>query len=173
MVGTMLKAARKNDSKKRPVKVVPYDGRWPELFTQEATKIRAALGKNCITIHHIGSTSVPGLSAKPIIDMVLGVKDILQVDAASLERLGYEGRGELGMLFRRYFSNRVCHVHIWEEGNPEIDKHLIFKDYLIKNPDEAKRYEALKQRLAETFKMDRTSYTLSKVLNLILLTQGH
>ena len=159
---TMLKAKRQNNPKDPAVEVVPYDTRWPELFAQEAEKIRAALGENCITIHHIGSTSVPGLSAKPIIDMVPVVKDILKVDTSSLEKLGYEGRGELGMLFRRYFSNRSCHVHIWEDGNSEIDKQLIFRNYLREHPDELKRYEALKLDLAETFRMDRVSYTLSK-----------
>ena len=74
--------------------------------------------------------------------MVPVVKDILKVNAAALEELGYGGRGELGMLFRRYFSNRACHVHIWEEGNPEIDKHLIFRNYLIENPSEFKRLKS-------------------------------
>ena len=158
----MLKATGKTNLKNSTVEVVPYNPQWPEMFLEEAAKIRAALGENCVTIHHIGSTSIPGLSAKPIIDMVPVVKDILKVDAASLESLGYGGRGELGMLFRRYFSNQVCHVHIWEEGNPEIDKHLIFRDYLVENPGELKRYETLKLSLAETFRQDRTSYTLSK-----------
>jgi GrpB-like predicted nucleotidyltransferase (UPF0157 family)/N-acetylglutamate synthase-like GNAT family acetyltransferase len=158
----MLKASRNINPNDPAVEVVPYDTRWPELFAVEAAKILAALGDNCIAIHHIGSTSVPGLSAKPIIDMVPVVKDILKVDTAAMEELGYRGRGELGMLFRRYFSNHVCHVHIWEEGNPEIDKHLIFRNYLIKYPSELKRYEALKLDLAEAFRMDRASYTLSK-----------
>lgn len=158
----MLKASRQSNSKDPAVEVVPYDPHWSEKFAQEAAKIKAALGDNCITVHHVGSTSVPGLSAKPIIDMVPVVKDILKVDAAALENLGYEGRGELGMLFRRYFSNRACHLHIWEEGNPEIDKHLTFRSYLVENPDELKRYEALKLTLAETFRQDRASYTLSK-----------
>lgn len=158
----MLKASRKTNPKDPAVELVSYDPQWPEMFTQEAAKIRAALGENCVTIHHVGSTSIPGLSAKPIIDMVPVVKDILKVNAAALESLGYEGRGELGMLFRRYFSNRVCHVHIWEEGNPEIDKHLIFRDYLMSNPEELKRYETLKLDLAKTFSQDRASYTLSK-----------
>ena len=158
----MLKATGKTNPKDPAVVVVPYDAHWPEQFAQEAARIQAALGNNCVTIHHIGSTSIPGLSAKPIIDMVPVVKDILKVDAASLESLGYGGRGELGMLFRRYFSNHVCHVHIWEEGNPEIDKHLIFRNYLVENPGELKRYETLKLSLAETFRQDRASYTLSK-----------
>jgi len=162
MVELMLKASRKTNPQDPAVEVVPYDPQWPERFAQEAARIRAALGENCVTVHHIGSTSVPGLSAKPIIDMVPVVKDILKVNAAALESLGYEGRGEMGMLFRRYFSNRSCHLHIWEEDNPEIDKHLIFRDYLRSNPDELKRYEGLKLELAKTFRQDRASYTLSK-----------
>ena len=158
----MLKASRKTNPQDPAVEVVPYDPQWLELFTQEAAKIRAALGENCVAVYHIGSTSISGLSAKPIIDMVPVVKDILAVNAAALESLGYEGRGEMGMLFRRYFSNRVCHLHIWEEGNPEIDKHLIFRNYLIEHPDELKRYESLKLNLAKLFKQDRASYTLSK-----------
>ncbi|MDF3034717.1 MAG: grpB [Alphaproteobacteria bacterium] len=158
----MLKASHQNTSKMSFVEVVPYNAQWPLLFAQEAAKIQAALGENCVTVHHIGSTSVPGLCAKPILDIVPVVKNILKVDATRLEELGYEGRGEMGMLFRRYFSNRLCHLHIWEEGHAEINKHLIFRDYLIKNPDEAKRYENLKLRLAEAFPNDRPSYTLSK-----------
>lgn len=158
----MLEADLKGNPQASSVEVVPYNVRWPEMFAQEAARICAALGENCVAIHHIGSTSVPGLCAKPIIDMAPVVKDILKVDAARLENLGYEGRGELGMLFRRYFSNHVCHLHIWEEDSPEIDKHLIFRDYLIKNPDEFRRYEALKLSLAQTFPKDRASYTLSK-----------
>ncbi|MBX9804736.1 MAG: GNAT family N-acetyltransferase [Alphaproteobacteria bacterium] len=158
----MLKAPRKSSPSDPAVIVVPYNPQWPEIFAKEAKRIAEALGDNCVTIHHIGSTSIPGISAKPIIDMVPVVKDILKVNAAALVELGYEGRGELGMLFRRYFSNRACHLHIWEEGNPEIDKHLIFRDYLIKNPDALNAYEALKLSLAESFRDDRASYTLSK-----------
>ncbi|MGV8947785.1 MAG: GNAT family N-acetyltransferase [Candidatus Paracaedibacter sp.] len=158
----MLKAIEKTNQKNSIVEVVSYNLQWPEMFLQEAAKIRAALGENCVTVHHVGSTSISGISAKPIIDMVPVVKDILKVNVIALENLSYEGRGELGMLFRRYFSNHVCHLHIWEEGNPEIDKHLIFRDYLMSNLNELKRYEKLKLDLAKIFSHDRTSYTLSK-----------
>jgi GrpB-like predicted nucleotidyltransferase (UPF0157 family)/GNAT superfamily N-acetyltransferase len=158
----MLKAPRQNNPKSNLIEVVPYDPRWPETFAVEAAKIQAALGANCIKVLHVGSTSVPGLCAKPVIDMVPVVKDITLVDGTLLEQLGFEGRGELGMLFRRYFSNRNCHLHVWEEGNPEIDKHLLFRNYLIAHPDELKRYEALKLSLAKTFRTDCISYTLSK-----------
>lgn len=158
----MLKVTRDILPNSPAVEVVPYNPLWPEMFAQEAAKIRQVLGENCVIIHHIGSTSIPGLAAKPIIDMVPVVKDILKVDSAALEQLGYGSRGELGMLFRRYFSNKALHLHIWEEGNPEIDKHLLFRNYLISHPNELKRYEALKLELAKSFKDDRASYTLSK-----------
>ena len=158
----MFKVSGKTNLKNSTVEVVPYNSHWPEMFFHEAAKIQAALGENCVTVHHIGSTSISGISAKPIIDMVPVVKDILKVDATALKNLGYEGRGELGMLFRRYFSNHVCHLHIWEEGNPEIDKHLIFRNYLMSNLNELKRYENLKLDLAKIFSQDRASYTLSK-----------
>lgn len=149
-----------------PIIVVPYDSKWPELFLEEATAIKAALGDNCITIHHMGSTSVPGLAAKPTIDMIPVVKDILKVDAQGLEKLGYTNRGELGMLFRRFFTKgeekRTHHLHIWEEGNPEIEKHLLFREYLINHPDEFKRYEDLKLHLAQVYANDRAAYTFGK-----------
>ncbi|MBM3468558.1 MAG: GrpB family protein [Alphaproteobacteria bacterium] len=153
-------------SSKPSIEVVPYNERWPELFEQEAALIRQALGENCLIIHHIGSTSVPGLAAKPVIDMIPVVKNILKVNSKALEKLGYTARGELGMLFRRFFYKgeevRTHHLHIWEEVNPEIDKHLRFRDYLRQNPSEARRYESLKMELAFKYKEDRNSYTMSK-----------
>lgn len=90
------------------IEVVPYDPNWPNIFETEATKIKQALGNNCIAIHHVGSTSVPGLAAKPIIDIVPVVQNIIAVDQNTnvMEALGYEAKGEYGMLFRRYFQKR-------------------------------------------------------------------
>lgn len=84
------------------IKVVPYNGNWPKMFEQESALIQQALGANCIIIHHIGSTSIPGLSAKPIIDMLPVVKNILEVDKATkaMESLGYEVKGEYGIALR-------------------------------------------------------------------------
>lgn len=150
----------------RIIEVVVYDQNWPRLFDEEAMKVKQALGNNCIEIHHIGSTSVPGLAAKPVIDMIPVVKDILEVNTQALEDLGYIARGEFGMPFRRFFHKgepeRSHHLHIWEEGNPEIEKHLMFRDYLIAHPGEAKRYEKLKQELAEQHSHDRFAYTSAK-----------
>ena len=162
----MLKFNLDVNSQGPAVEVVPYDPAWSAMFDQEAALIRMALGKNCVAIHHVGSTSIPGLAAKPIIDIVPVVKDILQVDTNALEAFGYRDRGELGMLFRRYYtkgpSERTHHLHIWEEGNPEIDKHLFFRAYLIDNPAELKRYEDLKLNLAINYSNDRNAYTLGK-----------
>ncbi|MCC2646500.1 MAG: hypothetical protein K0R02_565 [Rickettsiaceae bacterium] len=152
----------------KEVEVVPYNPAWVEIFSQEASKLKAALGNNCLEIHHIGSTSVPNLSAKPIIDMVPVVKDILAVDQIShkLEALGYTPRGELGMAFRRFFIKKKeaisYNLHIWEQDNPEVDKHLIFRNYLIKHPNEAKNYEQLKLKLALKYPNNRKLYTASK-----------
>lgn len=90
----------------RLIQVVPYDPNWPIKFAEEAKEVKIALGRNCIKIHHIGSTSVPDLSAKPIIDMVPVVLDITKVDDinTAMSALGYEAKGEYGMPFRRYFQ---------------------------------------------------------------------
>jgi GrpB-like predicted nucleotidyltransferase (UPF0157 family) len=152
----------------KEVEVAPYNPAWVEIFSQEASKLKAALSNNCLEVHHIGSTSVPNLSAKPIIDMVPVVKDILAIDHIShkLEALGYSPRGELGMPFRRFFVKKIedisYHLHIWELDNPEVDKHLIFRNYLIKHPNEAKNYEQLKLKLALKYPDNRKLYTASK-----------
>jgi GrpB-like predicted nucleotidyltransferase (UPF0157 family) len=118
----------------RKIEVVEYDPSWPELFEIEAEQIKQALGRNCIEIHHIGSTSVPGLSAKPIIDMLPVVRDIQEVDKATkaMESLGYEAKGEYGMAFRRYFQKgkdiRTHNVHMYQEGDPEISRYLKFRN---------------------------------------------
>lgn len=148
------------------ISIVPYNPDWPHLFKEEASLLQEALGANCLEIHHMGSTSVAGLAAKPIIDILPVVKDILKVDPQKLEDLYYTARGELGMAFRRYFHKgegmRTHHVHVWEEGSPEIQKHLLFCDYLRQNPEEREKYARLKYHLATQFKDDPFSYGQGK-----------
>ncbi len=102
------------------IEVVPYNANWPVMFEQESTLIQHALGTNCLIIHHIGSTSVPGLPAKPIIDILPVVKNILGVDktTTAMEGLGYQAKGEYGIVFRRFFQKgnniRTHHVHVYE-----------------------------------------------------------
>jgi len=149
----------------RLIQVLPYNPHWPIDFQQEAANLIQALGDNCITIHHIGSTSVPGLAAKPIIDIIPVVRDIAKVADKALIALGYVPRGEMGMPFRGFYNKgepRTHHLHIWEDGNPEIEKHLLFRDYLRAHPDYAARYADLKLKLAAEFSQDRKNYTEAK-----------
>lgn len=152
----------------RKIEVVAYNPAWPEMFKQEAEKIKRALGDNCLEVHHIGSTSVPGLAAKPLIDMIPVVRDITKVDAANdaLKALGYEPQGEFGIPFRRYFQkggdNRTHHVHIFEQGSPEIERHLKFRDWMRSHPEDALAYGELKQQLAQQFPYDSLGYCNGK-----------
>lgn len=150
------------------VKVSPYNSSWPEMFKQEAHLIKQALGDNCIAIHHIGSTSIPGLSAKPILDILPVVKNILHVDKASesMQQLGYEVKGEHGIAFRRFFQkgtpSKTHNVHVYEEGDPEIDRYIRFRDWLRSNPNDALTYSNLKLDLAKKFPEDILNYCLGK-----------
>lgn len=154
----------------RNIVVVPYDPQWPELFKQEAEKVRSVLGELLIEIHHIGSTSVPNLPAKPVIDMLPIVRDITMVDALNpqFEAIGYEAMGENGIPGRRYFRkggiyHRSHHLHIFGEDNLiDINRHLAFRDYLRTHPDVVAEYAALKQKLAKQFPDDIMSYSDGK-----------
>ena len=146
------------------VKIVPYDSNWPTIFEEEAKLLKQALGSNCITIYHIGSTSIPGLSAKPILDILPVVKDILEVDQATeaMERLGYEVKGEAGMAFRRFFQTGNHNVHVYQEQDPEISRYLKFRDWMRSHPDDALAYATLKLTLAQKFPQDILKYCSGK-----------
>lgn len=151
---------------KKIVIVASYNPEWQFLFQQESTRLKQALGDNCLDVIHVGSTSIPGMSAKPIIDMLPVVRNIYEVDESALETMGYTCRGELGMMFRKFCQKTTheigFHLHLWEEGNAEIDKHLLFREYLINNPDAFQAYEALKLKLADQHGDDQKTYTLKK-----------
>lgn len=166
---TNMTSERQNDGPVHEVRVVPYDPAWPRQFLEEAERLQAVFGRELVDIHHIGSTSVPGLAAKPIIDILPVVRDIGVVDRfnGAMGEMGYEAKGELGLPGRRYFRRThvrdgfVCHshhVHVYALGNPEIDRHLAFRDYLRANPEVARRYAELKQELARRFPRDIEGY---------------
>jgi GrpB-like predicted nucleotidyltransferase (UPF0157 family) len=152
----------------RIIEVVPYNSQWPQIFEAEAKLIKKALGDNCIAIHHIGSTAIPGLSAKPVIDILPVVKSLIDVDKSveAMEQIGYEALGEYGIPLRRFFQKggdmRTHHVHVFEKGNPLILQHLKFRDWLISHPDDAKAYQELKLKLASKFSNDSESYVKGK-----------
>jgi GrpB-like predicted nucleotidyltransferase (UPF0157 family)/GNAT superfamily N-acetyltransferase len=152
----------------RLIEVMPYNVNWPLQFIEEAQRIKEALGANCVEIHHMGSTSVPELAAKPIIDMLPVVLDINKVDAAnvSMQAFGYEAKGEFGIPFRRYFqkggNQRTHQAHVFELGNPEIERHLKFRDWMRTHPKDKEAYARLKQNLAALHPYDIDSYCLGK-----------
>ncbi|PIC57859.1 hypothetical protein CSV80_05990 [Sporosarcina sp. P12(2017)] len=153
------------------VEVVEYNTQWPELFKIESQKIATVFEEELVSIHHIGSTSVEGLTAKPIIDIMPVVKTIENVDALStqMNEIGYEALGEFGMKGRRYFrkgeQTRTHHIHVFEEGNSyDIGRHLAVRDYLRLYPEESKLYGDLKMKLASMFPNDIESYIDGKDL---------
>jgi len=152
----------------RKVEVTEYHPNWPVLFEEEAEKIQEILKDELVAIHHIGSTSVAGLKAKPIIDLMPIVRDIDRIEAYHelLQQIGFEPRGEKGIPGRRFFQKgghlRTHHVHMYAVGNPEIERHLAFRDYLRTHPDEGKVYGELKAKLAKKYPYDIDSYINGK-----------
>jgi len=136
--------------------VLPYNPDWPKIFEAESQKIKNALGDNCIAIHHIGSTSVPGLSAKPVIDMIVVIKDSEKV-TQQLESLGFKSKGEYNIPMRLYFNRSEgidTNLHVYQEGHPEIELNLFFRDYLRERPEARDEYAKLKEDLLK----EKSSY---------------
>lgn len=152
------------------IEMLPYCEEFAKIFQQESIYISSVLGKNCKAIYHIGSTSIPGLLAKPTIDIVAEVGNILLIDHYNQSMLGidYVAKGEYGIPFRRYFNKRdncpTFNLHVFEHGSPEIEKFLTFRNFLCAVPSEKDAYLALKTRLAEAHPNDMTAYSIGKNL---------
>ena len=136
-----------------PVTLVEYDSQWPATFAAEAAKIRAALGDQLVRLEHTGSTSVPGLAAKPIIDMTLTVPDSADEPAYAprLEAAGYTLRiREPDWLEHRLFrgSDADVNLHVFSDGSVELDRMVGFRDWLRTHPDDRDLYERTKRELA-------------------------
>lgn len=153
------------------LEVVAYSKDWPERFQEASVRVLPAFGETLIALHHGGSTAVPGLAAKPIIDLVAEITSLVSLDErrSSFEAIGLEWLGENEMPGRRYMRARdvhtgqhMFHLHCWEAGHPEIERHLVFRDYLIAHPEAANEYGDLKRALADKFRTDRRSYTEAK-----------
>jgi GrpB-like predicted nucleotidyltransferase (UPF0157 family) len=152
---------------KRPIVLVAHDARWAGLFAAEQAAILGACGGLIRAVHHVGSTSIPGIAAKPVIDImpVLARHEDGFACIEAMQGLGYESRGEAGIRDRHYFRKgdpRSHHVHMFAEGHPEIGRHLRFRDFLRTHPDEARAYEALKRELAARFIDDVGAYSDAK-----------
>ena len=154
---------------KREVKVVDYLHEWKQLFQQESQVLNEIFGDIVIDIYHIGSTAIPEIKAKPIIDILIEVNEIKKVDYfdEQLIQLGYIPFGENGIVNRRFFIkgtevNRTHHVHIFQTGDEEISRHIRFRDYMISHPDEATNYSNLKEELAKKHPYDIEEYIKGK-----------
>ncbi len=150
----------------RKVEVVPHDRNWQNLFKAESRQLSIAFGDNAIAIHHIGSTAIETIYAKPIIDILIEVKNLDRVDDLNpqIESLGYITMGEFGIVGRRFFRKddnagiRTHHIHTFEVGSPQIERHLAFRDYLRSHPEAARQYSELKQQLAQQYPTDIQNY---------------
>jgi GrpB-like predicted nucleotidyltransferase (UPF0157 family) len=149
------------------VRLEPYTPEWKRLFEQEKAAFQKELGSYILDIQHIGSTSIPAMLAKPIVDIAIAVADFdeARVCIPIVERMGYEYRGERGVPRRHMFAKgdpRNFHVHMLEINSLEWQNHLLFRDYLCQHPYLAHEYAELKLTLAMSYPQDREAYTDGK-----------
>jgi GrpB-like predicted nucleotidyltransferase (UPF0157 family) len=145
------------------VRLAPYTAEWRRLFEAEKARLEAAIGQYVLDIQHVGSTSIPGLAAKPIIDIAVAVESFEEASVciAPMEGLGYEYRGENGIPRRHYFIKgdpRTHHVHMNEIHSRDWGNLVLFRDHLIRHPALVGEYAALKTELARRFPTDRQAY---------------
>jgi GrpB-like predicted nucleotidyltransferase (UPF0157 family)/GNAT superfamily N-acetyltransferase len=154
---------------KKHVALVDYTSTWKRAFATEKRLWMGMLGPDLLGIHHIGSTAVPGIKAKPVVDILAVVRFHKRLDELTpvLAAHGYEAKGENRIPGRRYFQKnvrgrRAFHVHAYEKGHPEIETHLLFRDHMRANRPDALAYERLKVKLARRYRNDKKRYGLGK-----------
>lgn len=149
-----------------PIIIADYDLRWPALYAAEAARLRAAVGPWLADLQHIGSTAVPGLAAKAIVDMMGALRRLLDARHVipKLRELGYAYHPDLELLLpeRRYFDRAGFHLHVVETTSGFWIDHLRFRDLLRADAALAAEYAALKRRLAADHRHDRRAYTEGK-----------
>ena len=154
----------------RPVELTVHDLAWAEMAAEESVRISSALGAVLIRIEHIGSTSIPGLLAKPTIDLMPVVTDLAALDqrAEAVRAIGYDWRGEWGLSGRRYCvresreGRRLFHVHCLASDHPSVESRMAFRDYLRAHAEERRAYELEKLRAARLFPEDTNLYHEAK-----------
>ena len=143
----------------KKVVVLPYDRTWKYAFEEIKREIEGAIGELIIGIEHVGSTSVEGLSAKPIIDIDVIIKDYAVFDAVvrRLEAIGYVHEGNLGIKDREAFKYsdkphlQQHHLYVCPQQSEELYRHITFRDFLVNNPEAVKKYSAVKEKAAQLF----------------------
>jgi GrpB-like predicted nucleotidyltransferase (UPF0157 family) len=169
------------------VAIVPYDPRWPELFRREKEHLLACLPTELIRrVEHFGSTAVPGLAAKPVVDLLVEVTDLQATRTRIAPMLAAQGydyfwrptHGDDGPPFYAWFikrdagsGTRTHHIHMVESHFAEHWDRLLFRDYLIEHPRVAREYEGLKFRLASAYPNDRVAYTKGKTEFVVRVTE--
>lgn len=144
------------------VTLAPYSVTWPALFSKEKALLERAFHPLPLHFYHIGSTAIEDCTAKPIIDILGVVSDITLLDTHKYIPEGYQALGEYGMKQRRYFRKEGIHLHIFEDSDPEVSRHLRFVAYMKKHPEVVNAYSNLKSQLAKKFPDDIQNYTQSK-----------
>ncbi|MBZ0300725.1 MAG: GrpB family protein [Anaerolineae bacterium] len=150
------------------IEIVAYQTHWPDTFVRHAQPIRAALGRLALRVDHVGSTSIPGADAKPIIDIQISVAAFEPFDPIRLpiQNLGYVWRADNPDRTKRYFREAPgtprVHIHVRRSGSWSEQCTLLFRDYLRSHPDDVARYAALKYRLAAQYGENREGYTEAK-----------
>ena len=148
------------------VAVLPYDAAWTRDFAAIEAELRAALGELALRIEHVGSTSVPGLSAKPIIDIDVVIRNeaVLGPVIAALERIGYRHEGDLGIPGREAFAYqgkdhlRRHHLYVCSQDSAELKRHIAFRDYLCSHPEAVAAYSRIKEEGAALYPDDIGKY---------------
>jgi GrpB-like predicted nucleotidyltransferase (UPF0157 family) len=154
------------------IEVRDYDPRWPTLFDEECSRLRGVFGSMAVAIEHMGSTSVPGLAAKPIIDLLVGVQSLPDAKSVCVEPLrvmgythitAYEAWLPAELFFRKGIPGPwTHHLHVMELSNPRWEEYLLFRDYLRSHPETASAYGSLKKSMALAFKDDIEGFRNSK-----------
>lgn len=149
------------------VRLLPHQEIWAELFEEEKAQLEAAIGPYILDIQHVGSTSIPGIPAKPIIDIGVAVRNFEEaaVCIEPIVQLGYVYRGENGIPRRHYFrKGNPCthHLHMNEITGVDWQNQILFRDFLRINPEVASEYGRLKSKLAKRHKSDREGYLQAK-----------
>ncbi|WP_026477935.1 GrpB family protein [Alkaliphilus transvaalensis] len=154
---------------KRKVEILPYNKEWPVLYRQEVDNLKTIIENLAIDFHHIGSTAIVGIQAKPIIDIMVEVSNIDAIDMLKDKfiNLGYVMMGEYGIPNRRFIIkgdllNRSHHIHIFLQGDKEVGRHLNFRDYLNAHPHVAQEYSNLKLKLVDEFPDNMEGYIAGK-----------
>lgn len=156
--------------KNRPFRVVEYDPNWPKLFAKYSKKVRPILGKNLLEIHHLGSTSIPGMFAKPNIDMYALVKSLAKVRTKykAMKSIKFTGRGDYSNIGEEYFTldtpngERIASLHIFEKNNARFKGYKNFRNYLMAHGKERERYISLKRQLYKKYKDNYPQYDAGK-----------